>query len=379
MRQLIRSICSAALLLGLSGLLGKEAWASSEALSSRLVELGFTDVGIAIEGESAILTFTNQTHHRLSVALGEVLAIASQKLPRVERIRLVPQHERVSIGSVDINRSSYRKWAAGTLGDRDFLASMRIRRGAVPLPSHRVASSRFLIDFSLFPAATLEYGAAIGIQEGWHFGLGEGLAIEAIAQQALVKVGRDLPPVPLANLTHYHWLSPEIPIINRIGYFGNRGWGGQVELGFPIGLTELRLIGGGTERSDVEALARVYARPGFLNLALRAGIGRFLDGDWGYEASVLRSFERSILEGTVLKTTHGIDLRAVLTIHLGGVRRPRPSTLRIEPGIWSIYYQPESFRIGRTLLLTDDLNTFYEELYPDEVLARMATWPRLPE
>lgn len=376
MRQLTRSIYSVALLPGLLGGLGAPTHASPESLISCLVDLGYTDVGLGSADDTAILTFTNQSHRRLAVALGEVLAIAAQEHPSVDWIRLVPQFEQLPIGCVDVNLKAYRRWVGGSLSDRDFLASMRIRRGAEPLPPERVAASFLLGDLSFFPAAALEYGAALGIQEGWHVSLGEGTAIEAITQQTLVKVGRELPQVPLANLTYCRWLTPDVPIVNRIGYFGNRGWGGQLELGIPVGPVELRLLGGGTERSALEAIARLYARPGFLNLALRAGVGRFLDGDWGYEAGVLRAFERSTLEGTMLKTSHGVDLRAVLTIYLGGSRRPRPGSLRIEPGAWSAYYQPESFRIGRTLLLVDDIETFYQELYPDEVLTRMSAWPR---
>lgn len=378
MRRHTLFLCSVALALGLWPAFSRSACAAPEGLRDRLITMGYSDVGLT-SGQTAVVTFANQTHRRLAVALGEVLMIATQELPTAQRIVLVPQFDRIPIGSLEVTREAYRQWSSGALNDKAFLGTMRIERRVVEVDTDRAATSRFWSDLSLYPAATLEYGAAIGVQEAWRIGLGDGASFEAIAQQAIAKVGRDLPAVPLANLLLSRWLTPTIPGMLRIGYFGARGWGGQAELGLPLGPAELRLIGGGTGLSDVEAISRVYWRTGLMSIALRAGFGRFLDGDWGYEGSVLRAFDRSTLEGTALKTTHGLDIRMVLTIHLGGVARPMPSAFRFEPGTWRIYYQPENFKIGRTLLFSDDLEEFFMDLYPDELQRCLPNWPKLLE
>lgn len=353
------------------------AYAGSEELKRRLLDLGYTDLGFASTDGTVLITFTNQTHRRLAIAIGEILAVAAQEHPSAETYKLIPQTERVPIGSIEVDRRTYGDWCTGKLSDGDFAASLRIRHGPLEIPE-RTASSQWLSDLSVLPAYSLEGGLAIGLQAQLHTVLADGFSLSAIAQQSVFKIGADLPPAPILSFAYVRWIGSSVPMLMRIGHMGRFGLGGQAEIGIPLRVAELRLIAGGAERGSPEMIARLNTRPGFLNLAFRAGIGRFLDGDWGYEASVIRSFTRSSLEGSLLNTSHGLDIRMVLTLHLGGQKRPMPGHVRFEPGTWSIQYQPESFSIGRTFLPTDELDSFWQDFFLDEISTRLATWPKVP-
>lgn len=344
---------------------------AAEALH-RLAEQGYTDLGLSEVAGSVTVAFTNQTRRKLSVAIGEVLREVAQDFPAATRMRLIPQTHRQAIGFVEVDMEAYRRWSAGEMGDAEFLPAIHLQRQAVPLPE-RSASSRFLTDLAINPSYSLYKGLAFGLEERTHTNLGGGLGLETDFQQTLV--GPAMPGVLGTQLTYFGWLFPSIPSVMRLGYFGLDGWGGCAEVGMPMGPVELQFLVGITDRTSPQTVARFYTRPGLLGLGLRGGIGRYLDGDWGYEWSAIRWFGNSSLEGTVLKTSNGVDIRAVLT--LGGGDRAKSGWLRVEPWPWTVVYQPQQWTVARRLVMTDDLEGAFQQLYLDEVAAHVPRWPKL--
>jgi hypothetical protein len=352
---------------------GPAAQASPESLRGRLAAHGYTDLAVVESADRVTVTFTDQTHRYLPIALGEVLAIASHDLPAARMVHLVPLFERSPIGSVDVDLERYRAWSRGGLTDAEFARSLAVRRGPEALPT-RSDSSAWHSDLGLVPGYSLSGGLSLAIQEDWHVGLADRLGLEVAPQQTLT--GPALPAVPLAALQQVGWLLPNLSSSARLGYFGADGWGGQIELGMPVGPVEFQLLGGAATQASPEGVAQLYVRPGWWNLGLHAGIGTYLDGDWGYQVGVTRTFERSSLTGALYRTSHGTDLRAVYRVALGGPARSKPGWLRLEPGVWNLVYQAGRPDLGRTLLPVSDLDLFYENLYADEVVQAVSSWPK---
>jgi hypothetical protein len=66
----------------------------------------------------------------------------------------------------------------------------------------------------------------------------------------------------------------------------------------------------------------------------------------------------------------------VYRVALGGPARSKPGWLRLEPGVWNLVYQAGRPDLGRTLLPVSDLDLFYENLYADEVVQAVSSWPK---
>lgn len=342
-------------------------------LAQHLVSKGYQDVAVLESDGTVTVAFTDQTHRRLSRALGDVLQTAAVSYPTATRFELLPQVDRIALGSVTVPGEEYRRWQAGEMSDREFASLLEVRRHPAQL-SPRQAPSIGQLDLGLYPGYSLFGGLSLSLQEEWQMGLADGLRAEGLTQQTFL--GPPLAAVRRANLCYANWLGNRLISSARLGYFSSGGWGGQLELGLPLSTMDLRLLTAWTEHAYPEAIARFRLQPGWLDLALTLGGGTYLDGDWGYEATMTRTFPRSTLSGTMLKTSLGFDLRAILVIALGGENRPPAAPLRIEAGNWPLVYQAEAYNTGRTLVPVSDLEAREQALYADEVRDAVPRWPR---
>jgi hypothetical protein len=334
---------------------------------------GQTDVGLRMDGDTAIATFTNRTWWRPGRAIGEALLLLSTAHPEANRYRLVLQRDRLPIATVEVAGGVYRAWLAGTGTDDDLVSHLTCTRGPGLMPE-RSRSSAGWLDLGLAPTYSLARELSLGLAETWHATLADGLGAVAETQQAWS--GPAMRPVETAQVYTLGWLDESWFYRASLGFFGRPGWAIQLDLSRRTGEVEWRLDAGVTT-TGAGTLSGVAVWPSpWLGMIWKVEAGRYLDGDVGGRASALWNFERSQLETSLISTSSGVDLRTVLTLDLAGPRRAGSGPLRVTAGEAFVPYQAERATRARRLTYVDPFDRLFLDLSVTELGRCVKQWPR---
>ena len=344
-----------------------------ESIEDALQAAGYTDLAVLESSDSLTVQFTNQRWWRPSRAFGEILQLLTHHRPAVAKYRIVPQENRVPLGTLEVDGPTYRRWQANMESAADVVRTLTWKPGHT-VPTKRGRSSLGWVDLGIAPTYSLASGLTLGVAESWHVTCMDGLTLSAETQQAIT--GPGFRPVEKAHVTSIGWLGDAWFYHARAGFNGRPGWGGQLDLIRPQGALDWRIQGCVNLEGQSVATAGCAWATGWRSTILKAEGGRYLDGDLGLRLSIIQNHDRSQLELNAIVTTTGLDLRTILTVDLAGAKRPEPSALRIMGGELFVPYQADRATRARKLDYVDVFDRLFLDLTEPGLAASVETWPR---